>query len=313
MAKNVLVIKHGALGDFVLAAGVMKSLREKHIGDKITIMTTQKYKDFAVMTGFFDDVIIDNRPHYSPSNWYRVCKQVLAEGGWDIIYDLQLSNRTNRYYNISRFLTDKPVTWAIWQKAKGHQGFLLKEVPAKPKYTLIKPKETFQAWDFAVSDLSFCKGEQEHFNLLPTSYVLIMPGCSAGNTYKRWPADKFAALVKRLGDDGTASVVLGTKAEENEVNMIAAASNCAVNFLNKASVMDIPALAARARAVIGNDSGPTHMAAFTGTKTLFLFCQKTAFAAPDLPNVTNIIKPLTDDITVDEVYATVQQMLSSQT
>ena len=37
--ENILVIKHGALGDFVMQSGRMRTIRERHPGAHIAIIT----------------------------------------------------------------------------------------------------------------------------------------------------------------------------------------------------------------------------------------------------------------------------------
>ena len=309
--KNVLVIKHGSLGDIVQALGVVKTIRLFHPEDKITIMTTDTYKKLLMMTGFFDDVIIDNRPHYNLQNWYRICKEVLAGNEWAVVYDLQLSKRTRRYWRISRFLTSYPTKWAFWQKMKEKPlGFDFCVTPAKKKFSFAKVTRHFEKFDFPPPSMTFCKGEGEHFDLLPEKYALILPGCSAGNMEKRWPVEKFAELVLKLQEEGLPSVVSGTSAEEYEINFICERAKQAVNVMNKSSIYDIPALAQRAAVVVGNDTGPTHIAAFSEAKTVVLYRQDKAFVSVDLPNVVNIIKPNINDIKVEEAFSAVQEFLS---
>jgi len=311
--KDILVIKHGSLGDIVQALGAMKVIRLRHPEDKITIMTTDAYRKLIMMTGFFDDVIIDNRPHYELKNWYRVCKKVLADKEWAVVYDLQLSRRTRRYWRISRFLTKYPTKWAFWQKAKEKtSGFDFYETPAKKRFSFCKPVKHFEKFDFPPPSMDFCKGEEENFYLLPEKYALILPGCSAKNAYKRWSPEKFAELVQRLEKDDLPSVILGTSAEEAEINLICEKSEEAVNFMNKASIYDIPALAKNAAVVIGNDTGPTHIAAFSKADTVCLFCKKNISFAMDMPNVINIIKNDINNIEVAEVYDAVQKLLSAE-
>ncbi len=60
-AQRILIIKHGALGDVVLAMGTMKRLRELHPEAHITLMTMGMFVPMAEQLGVFDDFIVDNR------------------------------------------------------------------------------------------------------------------------------------------------------------------------------------------------------------------------------------------------------------
>ena len=45
--RRILVIKHGALGDFVLATGPFTAIRAHHLGDNVTLLTTPPYVELA--------------------------------------------------------------------------------------------------------------------------------------------------------------------------------------------------------------------------------------------------------------------------
>ena len=60
--QKILVIKLGALGDFIQALGPMAAIREHHKNAHITLLTTKGFQGFAEECGYFDDDIIDKRP-----------------------------------------------------------------------------------------------------------------------------------------------------------------------------------------------------------------------------------------------------------
>jgi heptosyltransferase-1 len=88
---------------------------------------------------------------------------------------------------------------------------------------------------------------------------------------KRWPDDHWTALAKRLQDEDIAVVYPGgTDAERNEAALLAAGSPGAM----AAPAMGLPeaaALLARASAVVGVDTGLTHLAVALGTPTVGLY------------------------------------------
>ena len=45
--KNLLVIKHGALGDFILSLGPFKAIRNNHPKEHIALLTSSNFKEFA--------------------------------------------------------------------------------------------------------------------------------------------------------------------------------------------------------------------------------------------------------------------------
>ena len=60
--QKILVIKLGALGDFIQAAGPFKSIRIHHKSEDITLLTTTKFVDLANASPWFDKIKIDTRP-----------------------------------------------------------------------------------------------------------------------------------------------------------------------------------------------------------------------------------------------------------
>lgn len=306
--QRILVIKHGALGDVVLAMGTMKRLRELHQDAHITLMTMGMFVPMAEQLGVFDDFIVDNRLPYRKLNVTWVAIRSIVKGGFDLVYDLQESSRTRkRYYPIVRFLLDHEMDWVACNS--GERRRLLK----KRAFSFGRvEKEPFRL-ERVLTDLSFMHGEGAHFDELPEQYVMIIPGCSPNHPYKRWPVENFCLLVRRLADRGISSVVLGTRAEAKEVEAIAACSPLAVSFLGKSSLMDIPQMALRSLACVGNDTGPTHMCAYTGVPVTAIFCHRTRNSAITARRISNLISPGTiEEITVDQVWATLEPVLPLQ-
>ncbi len=68
MAKKILIIKHGALGDMIFAMGAFKAIRDHHKKDVVILLTSSPFKKLAEECPYFDDVWIDDRqrPWQSP-------------------------------------------------------------------------------------------------------------------------------------------------------------------------------------------------------------------------------------------------------
>ena len=250
-AQRILIIKHGALGDVVLAMGTMKRLRELHPEAHITLMTMGMFVPMAEQLGVFDDFIVDNRlPYWKLGATWRAVRSIV-KGNFDVVYDLQESSRTRkRYYPAVRFLLNHDMDWVACNS--GERRKLLK----KKSFRWGKVEREPFRLERVLTDLSFMHGEGLHFDELPERYVMMIPGCSPNHPYKRWPVENFCALAKRLAARGVSSVVIGTRAEAAEVEAIAASSPLAVSFLGKSSLMDIPQMALRSLACVGPVSLP---------------------------------------------------------
>ncbi|MHA1569942.1 MAG: glycosyltransferase family 9 protein, partial [Alphaproteobacteria bacterium] len=59
---RILVIRLGALGDFVQSMGPFAAIRRHHANARITLLTTAPYVALGEASGYFDAVWIDARP-----------------------------------------------------------------------------------------------------------------------------------------------------------------------------------------------------------------------------------------------------------
>jgi len=100
-------------------------------------------------------------------------------------------------------------------------------------------------------------------------YVVAVHASSRAD--KRWPADRWRALLSDAGASGF-DVVLphGTHEEEAESRALASGLERAT-VPPRLALADMAAFLARAHAVVGVDTGLTHLAAALGTPTLALF------------------------------------------
>ena len=64
MLNEILVIKHGAFGDFIMAEGAFRAIRTYHKNTKITLLTSTPFKALAEQSKYFDVVKIDDRKSF---------------------------------------------------------------------------------------------------------------------------------------------------------------------------------------------------------------------------------------------------------
>ncbi len=310
---SILVIKLGALGDFFQAMGAFKRLRAVHPKARITLMTTKPYEGLARKSGYFDDVYVDVRPRwYSLRGWLALRRYLMA-ARFDRVYDLQNNDRTALYFRL--FPRPCRPEWVGVAKGASHQD---KTPDRRTVHIFDSLRRTLAVGGvdgIEPDDLRWMDGdvsalESEHGLRAP--YVLLIPGSSPTRLMKRWPADHFIALTKRLVADGLQVVILGTNAESDATGAIAAAfageeenvSNV-LDLTGRTDLHQLTALGRAAFAVIGNDTGPTHMLGPTGAPCIALYpgVSDPARFHPLGSNVHTIQKDHMADITVDEVYA----------
>ena len=93
--SNILIIKHGSLGDIVQISGVLKDIRETHNNEKIFILTTNPYVELLSRCPFIDGVLVDRRlPRWNMIYLLKL-KKIISKFKFSTVYDLQNSSRTN--------------------------------------------------------------------------------------------------------------------------------------------------------------------------------------------------------------------------
>src|SRR2546428_12549268 len=96
---RILVIKLGALGDFVQAMAAAAAIRAHHSNADITLLTTAAYADLARQAPYFDKVWIDERPLLWTPRALLALRRRLRSAGFPRGYDLQKSNPASAYFH----------------------------------------------------------------------------------------------------------------------------------------------------------------------------------------------------------------------
>ena len=95
--SNILIIKHGSLGDIAQISGVIRDIRENNKDRKIFILTTPPYVDLMSRCPFIDYVLIDRRlPRWNLFYLFKL-KKMIQKYNFSHVYDLQNSSRTTFY------------------------------------------------------------------------------------------------------------------------------------------------------------------------------------------------------------------------
>ncbi len=59
--SNILIIKHGSLGDIAQASGAIQDIFENHKDDQLHLLTTKPYFELFKKNPYITDVILDKR------------------------------------------------------------------------------------------------------------------------------------------------------------------------------------------------------------------------------------------------------------
>ncbi|WP_323742956.1 MULTISPECIES: glycosyltransferase family 9 protein [unclassified Rathayibacter] len=117
---------------------------------------------------------------------------------------------------------------------------------------------------------------------LPGAGPLVMVHPGATDPRRRWPAASFADVARALLADGARVLVVGDASDAVAADEIVAQAPGAVSWVDVVELGDLPALLSLADVVLGNDSGPRHLAAAVGTPTVGVFWVGNAINAAPL-------------------------------
>ncbi len=261
--SRVLVIRLGALGDFVLSFAPFAAIRAHHAADHVTLLTTPPFVDLARASPWFDRVLVDTRPSWRQP--LRLLQLARSLRGFDRVYDLQTSRRSSAYFLVA----GRPAWSGI---APGCQ--LPHANPGRDSmHTLERQRDQLAMagiTEWSSPDLAWLAAAP--YPELPSGYgALLVPGAALHRPEKRWPAERFAALAAVLSGRGLRPVILGTRDEAPAAAKIRAACPAAIDLTGRTDLPALGALAARARVAVGNDTGPMHLAAAMGCPCVVLF------------------------------------------
>jgi ADP-heptose:LPS heptosyltransferase len=288
--EKILVIKLSALGDFVLALAAMKKIREAHRKAHITLLTTPPFGALAKSCPYFNAVETDGRPE-TFAQWMTLRKRIRA-AGYDRVYDLQTSSRSNRIFQVLR---PNPPAWSgiALGCSLPHRNPLrnsmhtLERQADQLMYAGIWPDAPTEAGRAPPPDLSWIWTNQPADRPVPGAvkprpYVMFVPGGSAHRPEKRWPVEKYGELARILYSKGYDIVVIGGVQETELAHRIQREVPRARDLTGRTDFARIAILGARAALAVGNDTGPLHLAAAAGAPTLVLFSSASdpALSAP---------------------------------
>ena len=95
--SNILIIKHGSLGDIAQASGAIQDICENHLDDNIYILTTKPYIDLLKKFPNIKDVILDRRLSRFNIFYLYILMKNIKKLNISKVYDLQNSSRSNFY------------------------------------------------------------------------------------------------------------------------------------------------------------------------------------------------------------------------
>ena len=298
--NRILVIRGGAIGDFILTLPTLKALRDKFPAAAIEILG---YKHIAA--------IAENRFYANAvrSIEYAALSGFFARGGeldpelccYFAGFDLVISYLFDPDNIFEANLRKAGVRQIIAGPATIRAGSL-----ASRQLTLPLQKLGIEIADYAPRVFPSKQDREFARNFLiglGSSVVALHPG--SGSVTKNWPLDLWIELGDELLGQDRRLLVVGGEADQSQLATLQSHwREPQVRFANNLTLPHLAAVLADC-VFVGHDSGVSHLAAAAGANCLLLFGPTDpAVWAPEGDNVRVLRAPDSDltKLTVDAVY-----------
>ena len=309
--SNILIIKHGSLGDLIQANGAIKDIKKFYLNRKVFLLTTQPYSIFMSECPYIDGVIIDKRLPRWNLIYLNNLKKTLSKYGFSKVFDLQNSSRTKFY---KRFII-KNAEWSSTETAlePGQKKRDFDKDPVLDRMEIQLKKKGV--------DIEFTKNIDLTWAIENTSnlvkhytnreYILLFPFCSPKLKQKKWPY--FKELIQKLKQEfkNKYSILLAPGPNEiEEANKL----NAKVVLENSepVNIKTLVSLTYGAKFIISNDTGPAHIASHLDKKGLVLFGSHTSAKKVSIENFNFKAISVKDlkDLKVETVVSEVRSKLN---
>lgn len=355
-SSSILVIRLGALGDVANVLPAVAALRRQVPEVRIAWLVEEPGRDLlpcAYLTDgrpVVDEVILFPRKRLS-SLWRRPWKwpKALAE-------TLRFINgiRARRHTSLLDFQGNlKSGVLGLLSGAGSRIGFarahcremnwLFNSVLAMPASRRMPRTEKYAALAQVIAprlvpETVSLKGTdadaervEEFLAQAPDSrnLVVIHPGSSAFGDFKRWPAERFGQLARKLAHDNAATcIITHGPAEDALARTVQDASNQTALVAPALTVGQLIELLRRARLFIAGDTGPLHVAALLRTPMVAIFGPKDPAIYAPYTDTAHVVRKEMDcspctrrrcdhvscimTITVADVLSAAQRMLQGR-
>ena len=301
--EKILVLRGGALGDFIVTLPALALLRERWPNARIELIGNATAAQLAVHRGLLDAAHSQHEARWA--GLYGDAPLPRELSAWLAEFDLIVS-----------FWPDPDGDLRLRFPCRANQQFLSAAAmpdrnPAAAHYCEplralgINPTSYYQPLNPIDSALG--NGDS-----LSENRVLIHPG--SGSPKKNWPVENWRALIGRLRRP--VSLILGDAERSNWEGEFAATKRLEVKPLHlvNAPLEELVHALSHCRLFLGHDSGISHLAAASGAKCVLLFGPtEPACWAPPAPNV-HVLRNRSDlaSLSLDVVRHAVEAALADR-
>ena len=281
--SNILIIKHGSLGDLIQANGAIQDIKNSFKTSKVLLLTSRAYLEFMSSCPYIDGVILDKRLPRWNIFYLKDLKKLLEKYEFSHVFDLQNSNRTKFY---KKYLLKKP----IWSSSEtslddgeklsdfNEDSVLTRiEKQLKKSNVLIKYTQAINL-NWSIKDIS--RNLKQYTN---GDYVLLFPFCSKKHVQKKWPYySELIVKIKEFYKNRYPVLVAPGPDEIDEAKKLNA--KLVLDKNEPVNINFLVSLVNSAKYIISNDTGPAHICSHLNKKGIALFGSHTTAKKVNIGN-----------------------------
>ena len=300
--SNILIIKHGSLGDLIQANGAIQDIKNSNKNSKVLLLTSRPYLEFMSGCPYLDGVILDKRlPRWNILYLFDL-KRLLEKYNFSHVFDLQNSSRTKFY---KKYLLKQPV-WSSSETSLEEGEKLsdfnnnsvldrMEKQLQKSNVNIKNTKNIDLGW--SIKDIS--RYLKQYTN---GDYILIFPFCSKKHIKKKWPYFlELIIKIKEIYKNKYPVLVAPGPGEILEAKKLKA--KVVLDNNNPVKLNFLISLINSAKYIVSNDTGPAHICSHLNKRGLALFGSHTTAKKVNIgnSNFKTITVNQLSDLKVNEV------------
>ena len=273
--SNILIIKHGSLGDLIQANGAIEDIKKSNFKSHIVLLTSSPYLDFMSKCPYIDEVIVDKRlPRWNLFYLYNLKKKLLRYD-FTHVFDLQNSSRTKFY---SKYILNT-AKWSstITTIEFGEEKSDFDKEPVLNRMEIQLKKSGVKILNVKKSNLNWALVNIRNItkNYFNRKYILVFPFCSPKLVDKKWPY--YSILISQLKTKYNRKydvVIAPGPSEIKEAKLFNA--HILLDEGRALNINQLISLIKDASFIIANDTGPAHICSHMDKHGLVLFGSHTS-------------------------------------
>ncbi|MFH0954106.1 MAG: glycosyltransferase family 9 protein [Verrucomicrobiota bacterium] len=307
---RILVLRGGAIGDFILTVPAIQALRDRWPDAYIELVGYPHIANLALAGGLVDHVESLDRAEIAR---FFALRYALDERQEEYIrsFDLVISYLHDPDGSVRTNLLGAGAKQVVYGSPIVTQGHAIDH--------LMKPLEALAIYGERPDPRLNLRGTQREEETkwlaqqgLAVRPVALHPG--SGSPKKNWPLEGFIELARRIRGSGAGAPFFVIGEADADLAIMLAELAADVPIVQNHTLVELASVLAGCVAYVGNDSGITHLAAALGIPVVALFGQGEPDRwGPRGPNVCILNAPDGDlaKLGVDQAWDAVERLLSS--